>query len=65
MGKSNRYGSGVLEKATLKSYSNQICQQKYGFHIESYELCAKGVTQESPCSGDSGGPLIYKVKNIL
>lgn len=47
----------------------QACQKLYDakvnekFIIRDTHICARGVEGQGPCSGDSGGPLMYKKDN--
>lgn len=56
--------SDVLLKVNLLVISNEECRQTYGeTHNQPMKLCARWINREgeSPCVGDSGGPLTAEV----
>ncbi|RZC39321.1 brachyurin-like, partial [Asbolus verrucosus] len=54
-------GDGVVNDLTyvdLSTISNADCQAIYGEVIEDSMVCVVGKSNEGPCSGDNGGPLV-------
>ncbi|RZC37417.1 brachyurin [Asbolus verrucosus] len=50
--------SNVLNYVNLSTISNEECQAAYGTKIFPEMVCALGENIQSPCSGDSGGPVV-------
>ena len=59
------YSSGptpeVLQQASVKLLSNEMCEENYTSTITGSMICAAGRSSEGitdTCQGDSGGPLV-------
>jgi len=56
-----RAGSDILKKVIVPIFSKNACQ-RYTLDLDK-QLCAGGITGSDSCTGDSGGPLIYRDHN--
>ncbi|XP_059478407.1 transmembrane protease serine 9-like [Neocloeon triangulifer] len=53
--------SNVLKFVSLLTISNAQCMKKYGSrYVLSTTICTAAYPDKSTCSGDSGGPMVYK-----
>lgn len=52
-----------MEKVNLRIISLSECRRRLKSIIHVSNVCAEGI-QKGQCSGDSGGPLLYKNKQI-
>lgn len=56
----------VLQWANMTTISNWQCMRHYPFwNVGRGVICAEGRQSESPCSGDSGGPMVRASDNLL
>merc|ERR1712168_70086 len=60
------YGYGpspdVLQEANINVYSQSYCEQYWGSSIGDYHTCVGEQYTSGACNGDSGGPMVCKVR---
>lgn len=63
----NKKTTNIKQKLGVEYFDREECHRifsKLGRNIDETNICAGGEEDEDSCKGDSGGPLIAKVKVV-